>query len=273
MKRSRAGKEGVEGSGVGHERDSIWPLCRNGQANSLPHFIARVPYQHPLQRMSLADDPLLHPQCVRIVALDRLEVLGKRLKTNLGTESNSMPFCYRSPRRPRRHLISLRDVERANQQVTGEMDRLGLWSSRLDDVTVWLVPASFGCYGWFLSEGDIYVPAVNGAQLSDLMFGRHTRLTDVLRHEWGHALADRRPRLVGTKRFYKVFGGEYDSPDPVREYDSNHHLTSYAATNPCEDFAETFHYYLRHKGRLPLRLQGKPAIARKWEFIARASRG
>ncbi len=52
-----------------------------------------------------------------------------------------MPFCFRSPRRPRRHLISLRDVEGANQQVTREMDRLGLWSPQLDDVTVWLVPA------------------------------------------------------------------------------------------------------------------------------------
>ena len=183
-----------------------------------------------------------------------------------------MPFCYHSPRRPFRHLISLRDLDRANRQVTGEMEHLGLWCSRLDDVTVRLVPASLCSYGWFMPEGDIYVPAVNGAQLSDYVLGQHTRLTDVLRHEWAHALADRRPRLVETKRFGRVFGGSYDSPDPAWEYDPDHHLTPYAATNPCEDFAETFHFYLRHKGRLPLRLQAKPVIVRKWDFIASAAR-
>ncbi len=183
-----------------------------------------------------------------------------------------MPFCYRTLRRPRRHLISLRDVDRANRQVTDEMEKLGLWCPQLDDVTVWLVPVSLDCYGWFLSEGDIYLPAVNGAQLSDLILGHHTRLTDVLRHEWAHALADRRPRLVQTKRFSSVFGGPYDSTDPVREYDPGHHLTPYSATSPCEDFAETFHFYLRHKGRLPLWLRGKAAITRKWGFIASAAR-
>ena len=183
-----------------------------------------------------------------------------------------MPFCYRTTRRPRRHLITLPDLELANQQVTGEMENLGLWCPRLDDVTVWLVPASFSCYGWFMYGGDIHIPAVNGAQWSDFFLGHHTRLTDVLRHEWAHALADRRPRLVETKRFCRFFGGAYDSHGPVREYHPDHHLTPYAAANPCEDFAETFHFYLRHKGRLPLRLQAKPVIARKWGFIASAAR-
>lgn len=183
-----------------------------------------------------------------------------------------MPFTRHTTRRPRRHLITLGELDRSNRQVTGEMEQLGLWCSRLDEVTVWLVPASRDCYGWYMSEGDIYVPAVNGAQWSDFLLGQHTRLTDVLRHEWAHALADRRPRLVETKRFRSVFGGAYDSPDPVWEYHPDHHLTSYAATNPCEDFAETFHFYLRHKGRLPLRLHGKAAIVRKWDFIASAAR-
>lgn len=184
-----------------------------------------------------------------------------------------MPFCYRTPRRPRRHLISLPDLNRANRQVTGEMENLGLWSNRLDAVTVWLVPLSFDCYGWFLPEGDIYVPSVNGAQLADFFLGHHTRLTDVLRHEWAHAFADRRPKLIDTKRFRSVFGAAYDSPDRVHDYDPDQHLTPYAATNPCEDFAETFHFFLRHKGRLPLRLQTKSVIARKWDFVARVSRG
>jgi hypothetical protein len=49
---------------------------------------------------------------------------------------------------------------------------------------------------------------------------------------------------------------------------AHRHLTPYASSKPCEDFAETFHYYLRHKGRLPIRLQNKFGIVQKWEFIA-----
>ncbi|MEX2580600.1 MAG: hypothetical protein WD342_16200 [Verrucomicrobiales bacterium] len=136
-----------------------------------------------------------------------------------------------------------------------------MWCPRLDEVTVWHVPVSLRCYGWFMPEGDIYIPAVTGARLSDFSLGYHTRLTDVLRHEWAHALADRRPGLVRNRCFQRVFGGPYHSTFPVAEYDPAHHLTPYAATSPGEDFAETFHFYLRHKGRLPLRLRSRTVIA------------
>jgi hypothetical protein len=179
-----------------------------------------------------------------------------------------MPYIRKTIRRPSRHLITYREVSEANRQVTGEMERLGLWHPRLDTVTVWHVPAAFDCYGWFRSKGDIFIPAVTGAQLSDFLSGRHTRLTDILRHEWAHALADRRPGLVRTRRFRETFGGGYQAGRPVSCYDPDEHLTPYAATNPCEDFAEVFAYFLRHKGRLPLRLRGKPAIVWKWRFVA-----
>ena len=178
-----------------------------------------------------------------------------------------MPFIRKTPRRPSRHLITLSELSKTNWQVTCDMDNLGLWCRRLDDVEVYLVPVSFACYGWFLPDGHIYIPAVTGANLCDLITGHHTRLTDVLRHEWAHALADRRPRLVESRRFRNVFGASYDSPHPVWEYHPELHLTPYAASMPCEDFAETFHHYLRHKGRLPLRLKTKTEIIRKWEFI------
>ncbi len=178
-----------------------------------------------------------------------------------------MPFARKTSRNPRRHFVTLTRLTEANCRVTAKMGRLGLWSDQLDDIDVYLVPVSFACYGWFEPEGDIYIPAVNGANLSDLITGHHTRLTDVLRHEWAHALADRRPRLVEGKRFVSTFGGPYESDEAVLEYDPDHHLTKYAAAMPCEDFAETFHHYLRHKGRLPLRLANKPEIIRKWEFV------
>ena len=125
--------------------------------------------------------------------------------------------------------------------------------------------ASLDCYGWY--QGDIYIPAVTGAHLSDYFQGRYIRLTDILRHEWGHAVADKWPTLIDTRRFVRDFGGHYESPNPVWIYDSDQHLTRYAATMPCEDFAETFHHFLRHKGRLPVRLRAKPKIVRKWQFL------
>jgi len=147
------------------------------------------------------------------------------------------------------------------------MERLGLWCPQLDGIDVWLVPVSFQCYGWFRPEGGIYIPSVTEANLCDLISGHHTRLSDVLRHEWAHALADRRPELIESRRFRSAFGGNYESPDPIWEHHADLHLTPYASTMPCEDFAETLHFYLRHNGRLPVRLQDKPTIVRKWRFV------
>ena len=178
-----------------------------------------------------------------------------------------MPYIRKTPRRPSRHVITHSQLTETNWQVMDEMERLGLWHDELDDVDVCLVPVSFLCYGWYQPDADIYIPAVTGANLSDLITGHHTRLTDVLRHEWSHALADRCPELVETKRFVRTFGGPYDDHQPVREHDTAHHMTPYAAASPCEDFAETFHFYLRHKGRLPVRLHHRPAIVRKWDFM------
>lgn len=147
------------------------------------------------------------------------------------------------------------------------MKKLGLWSPHLDEVDVWLVPVSLLCYGWFEPTGDIYVPSVTGVSLSDLVTGQHTRLIDILRHEWSHAFADRRAPLVNSQKFIAAFGGAYESLDGVGNYRPDLYLTHYAATNPCEDFAETFQFYLRHKGRIPVRLKSKPEIVSKWSFI------
>ena len=176
-----------------------------------------------------------------------------------------MPYSPRSPRRIRRHIITHGDVCRANNQVTCEMDALGFWSDRLDTVEVWWTRASLSFYGWY--EGDIHIPAVSGAQLSDYIAGRHIRLTDILRHEWAHAVADKWPEFIETRRFEQVFGAAYESEDPPWSHDPVRHVTRYAAVMPCEDFAEVFHFYLKHKGRLPQRLASKPAIVRKWAFM------
>ena len=50
----------------------------------------------------------------------------------------TMPFTRQTTRRPGRHLITLGELDRANQQVTGEMKTLGFWYPKLENVTVWL---------------------------------------------------------------------------------------------------------------------------------------
>ena len=87
-----------------------------------------------------------------------------------------------------------------------------------------------------------------------------------------HALADVHPKFVECRAFVRCFGGEYEDPESPEEYDRELHVSKYAATMPAEDFAETFHFYIRHKGRLPVRLAGRPAIVRKWNFIERIAR-
>ena len=178
-----------------------------------------------------------------------------------------MPYTRRTQRRPFRHLITMPELDNANRKVTDELFRLGFWAGQVPDIGVHLVPMSFVCYGWYLDA--IYIPRVSGAQLIDLMAGHHTRLTDILRHEWAHGVADAFPGLIDSRKFREAFGGSYNSRDPIHEYDPVLHVTRYASTMSCEDFSETFHQYLRHKGRLPAYLARKPAIVRKWEFIQR----
>lgn len=194
------------------------------------------------------------------------------MRRGLCQSINTMPHSQKAPRRFSRLFVTLPKLTSINWQVTCEMEKLGFWHRSLDDITTYLVRPSFGYYGWFQTEGDIYIPSVSTAVITDFFRGAHTSLTDVLRHEWAHAVADRRPRLVDNRTFHKVFGGSYESEDPAWEYQADWHLTPYAAESPCEDFAETFHFFLKHKGRLPQRLQNKPGIVRKWNFVASLAR-
>ncbi|RYD24363.1 MAG: hypothetical protein EOP88_00530 [Verrucomicrobiaceae bacterium] len=176
-----------------------------------------------------------------------------------------MPYQQRALRQVSNHFITYHDVCVAHTRVCGELQKLGFWNERLEDIQVWWVSTSFDCYGWY--HGDIHIPAISGAQLSDLVMGRRTRLTDVLRHEWAHALADHWPELIASKRFVRTFGAPYESSKRLGPFDPVEHLTVYASASACEDFAEVFHFYLRHSGRLPSRLESKPAIVRKWDFV------
>lgn len=183
-----------------------------------------------------------------------------------------MPYAQRSRRPVTRHLITLESLDLANRQVTGEMRRLGMWVEPLDQVGLFLRDRHAGYYGWHSgTPGAIHIPRLSMRDLCDRL-GRRTRLTDILRHEWSHAVAACFPGFIESLRFPRTFGGSYHDPFPVRPYDAAHHVTDYAADMPAEDFAEVFNFYLRHKGRLPQRLAHKPPIIRKWRFIAAMAR-
>jgi len=166
------------------------------------------------------------------------------------------------------HVITLTRLNRALAKVTRELERHGVWDERLQETDVYLV--WFGrAFGWqyYGSSGEICIPAVSFDKLNDFFKGSYTALADVLRHEFGHALADTHRGLFRSRRFSSVFGAAHDNDRISFSYDSESHVTEYASVNASEDFAEIFMLYLRHRGKLPARFQ-KPAFEAKWGFVA-----
>jgi hypothetical protein len=74
-------------------------------------------------------------------------------------------------------------------------------------------------------------------------------------------------RRIETSRFERAFGYPHVWWNGYEmEFDPEHHVTEYAASAPGEDFAEVFWLYLKHRGKLPNRLD-TPPIRKKWEFV------
>lgn len=169
-------------------------------------------------------------------------------------------------------LISYPALCRANAQVTRELNVHGFWNDRLDLVKVWLEPFSLLAYGWqyYGSTGDISIPRVSMVRVVDRMMGRaHISLRDILRHEWAHAIADTHRGLFRSRQFSAAFGGSHERNDACIEWDPDEHVSKYAATNPGEDYAETFMLWVKHGGRMPTRFKGATGIRRKWKFIGK----
>jgi hypothetical protein len=163
-------------------------------------------------------------------------------------------------------LVTLTRLNRAVARVVSELDQHGLWDAALRKVEVYLVPVGFA-YGWCWSGNDGYIaiPAVSGVRFYEYCRTSYTSLVDVLRHEYGHALADTHRRLVRSAQFRDAFGASYDS-ERKSTYDPLEHVSDYAASKPSEDFAESFMFYLKHGGRLPRRYRVS-AIKTKWGFV------
>ena len=185
--------------------------------------------------------------------------------------------------------ITRKQLNGAAAAVQGELGRLGLWNEdgRLHHTdVVWCAVPQFiasDASGFFLHErfpfsellgyepGNIYIPKWILAQ--GFWAQRRGSLRDLVRHEYGHAVAFQYPSLVlRSTRFTTAFGGTYFRGKPVKG-NVRDFVSAYARTQPCEDFAETFMHYVRCQGTLPKELNlpshfGFDPIKRKWQFIA-----
>lgn len=166
-------------------------------------------------------------------------------------------------------IVTLVRLNRALAAVCEDFAHLGILGTWLHAVDVQLVPV--GCaYGWKCTgaSGSIDIPSVSVSRLGWILFraGMPCGLRDLVRHEYAHAIADLYPRLSRCRSFQQAFGGPYDLGRPVEAYDPRIHVSAYAATQPAEDFAEGFMYFVKHRGRLPARFD-HPGIRRRWRFI------
>ena len=94
----------------------------------------------------------------------------------------------------------------------------------------------------------------------------------MLRHEYGHAVAHHHRGKIRSRKFSDVFWASHDCKDERPwEYEEDLFVSPYAATSPSEDFAETFMFFLRHRGDLPSRFQNK-YLRPKWDFILELGR-
>ena len=177
--------------------------------------------------------------------------------------------------------VSYDEMQRAFAKVRKELEGLNLLfaGSLIDKVDCYHERLSLGSlYGlvgamgfYDPTDGDIHIPAVFPAGLFPWWGDRE--MLDVLRHEFGHALADRFKKFFRGGIFKEAFGASYGEKKVFEGGDwTNEHVTAYASTMTQEDFAETFMLYMKHKGKMPVRYSGKRAIEKKWKTVGRIIR-
>ncbi len=178
--------------------------------------------------------------------------------------------------------VSMPQLDRAFDKVRGELAEIGLLADGvyLDAVDCERAPLpSFDKLGYVYDRdvpqhhrllgfrgGVIYVPV--NARVAPRKEG-HT-LTDVVRHEFGHAWAWLDPRLFRKPWFNETFGARYlDEWASPPAFDPSVFVSQYATTSPAEDFAETFMCYLRYRNSLD-RFARRRDVRRKMKAVDRA---
>jgi hypothetical protein len=111
-------------------------------------------------------------------------------------------------------------------------------------------------------------------------------IKDVIRHEFGHALAWVKETHFEKAWFERAFGGDYfdeagEASEWMRHYYgddsrflncllSDEYISPYAMTNPSEDLAECFMFYLKYKGDIS-RFRARPGVYKKLLAIKKLS--
>ena len=177
--------------------------------------------------------------------------------------------------------VTLQQVNAATLDTQKELGQAGFWNegSRLLQTEIYWCQlpqiTAPGALGFFFHEldllhsmlgfeaGHIYIPKwvlLHGP------WQQRGSLRDVVRHEYGHAVAHWYPKLIQEgPRFREAFGGSYADKHFMDDWESDH-VSQYASTRPMEDFAETFMVFLRSRGAFP-HYFSTPSIKRKWKFI------
>lgn len=174
-------------------------------------------------------------------------------------------------------FVSMEDMEKAFNKVRVELQNMDLLfdGSRLDKVDCYHERFSVGAlYGlaamgfYDPADQNIHIPAAYPPGLFPWIADRE--MPDVIRHEFGHALADKYRKFFRGGIFKAAFGANYGEDKVFNGGDwSDEYVTEYASTMTQEDFAETFMLYMKHKGKMPARYRGKRAIEKKWKTVAK----
>jgi len=154
--------------------------------------------------------------------------------------------------------VSPAEMETAFNKVRRELEKMELLfdGSSLDAVDCWSELLSLGGLSGFggvmgyydFDDMDIHVPVLYPAGFLPRWY-EERNILDVLRHEFGHALADRYRKFFRGGVFKAAFGASYGEKEVFEGGDwKEGYVSEYATTNTREDFAETFMLYMKYKG-------------------------
>ena len=204
--------------------------------------------------------------------------------------SERMPAVNTAWHKVRLELMEVGLLYEAGEGGDGYLDQIELMVSAFPsigsaayvyDVGVDAIPKIVG-----FEEGVIYL----AADTPHVAYEPGYTLADVIRHEYAHAWYWLEPDFVDDDWFKKAFGASYlENGNPVEwwltesklDFDPSsaswkkrfhgEFVSDYAATRFCEDFAESFMYYLRYRKSLH-RFKKRPGVYRKLKAIESAAR-